>query len=511
MSREFEIRSDSITVNILTIGQLLKEQAKQNPYGIAIAAPSRLPLTYSRLYRYTAVPTIHQAILAAADNGKSLNLHSPLRFIRSGGAALPVKVMKALEELFSAPVLEGYGMTETGSIISINPLPPRQSKPGSVGIAAGLEIGIMDEAGHLLSSGEIGEIVVRGENVMSEYENNPAANQNAISISGDNLTTTISVLMPAYNASVFIAPAIESILNQTFQDFELIIVDDGSTDNTVDIIKSYIDLDKRIKIIQIGHAGICHALNIGIQESKYSWIARMDADDVALPRRLEKQINAAQANPQVVIWGSYVQHISSTGQVLSLQKHGPITEEEYCSLIREGEIPYVPHPTMLIRKDVLLKAGGYDPQFTVTQDLDLVSRMSEHGPILVVPEPLLLYRVHRQAASMQKFFLQQLFVRCIVARHQARIAGVEIPEVEQVIEAEKKQPLLARFTKDLRLLGQFWYRKAGLLVSEKRYLRAACYLTMTFVVNPTYSVPRIWKQRLSPKARRCLIGSGKNP
>lgn len=130
---------------------------------------------------YTAVPTIHQAVLAAAaDNHTSFAHCSPLRFIRSGGAALPVKVMKALEELFSAPVLEGYGMTETGSITSINPLPPRQRKPGSVGIAAGVEIGIMNEAGHLLSPGEIGEIVVRGGNVMSEYENNPAANQNTI-------------------------------------------------------------------------------------------------------------------------------------------------------------------------------------------------------------------------------------------------------------------------------------------------------------------------------------------
>jgi acyl-CoA synthetase (AMP-forming)/AMP-acid ligase II/thioesterase domain-containing protein/acyl carrier protein len=130
---------------------------------------------------YTAVPTIHQAVLAAAADKHTSFAHcSPLRFIRSGGAALPVKVMKALEELFSAPVLEGYGMTETGSITSINPLPPRQRKPGSVGIAAGVEIGIMNEAGHLLSPGEIGEIVVRGGNVMSEYENNPAANQNTI-------------------------------------------------------------------------------------------------------------------------------------------------------------------------------------------------------------------------------------------------------------------------------------------------------------------------------------------
>ncbi len=129
---------------------------------------------------YTAVPTIHQAVLAAvASHQNYLARLSPLRFIRSAGAALPPKVMTALEELFGTPVIETYGMTETGSIISINPLPPRKRKPGSVGIAARLEIGIMNETGHLLTLDEIGEIVVRGDNVMSEYENNPAANQNA--------------------------------------------------------------------------------------------------------------------------------------------------------------------------------------------------------------------------------------------------------------------------------------------------------------------------------------------
>ncbi|MBW4563693.1 MAG: AMP-binding protein [Mojavia pulchra JT2-VF2] len=127
---------------------------------------------------YTAVPTIHQAVLnAAADINKSLNEFPRLRFIRSGGAALPRPIMTALEELFQAPVLEGYGMTETGSISSLNPLPPRQRKPGSVGIAAGLEIGIMDETGHLLKPNQIGEIVVQGGNVMLAYENNSLANQ----------------------------------------------------------------------------------------------------------------------------------------------------------------------------------------------------------------------------------------------------------------------------------------------------------------------------------------------
>ncbi|MDZ7959605.1 MAG: AMP-binding protein [Aulosira sp. DedQUE10] len=127
---------------------------------------------------YSSVPTIHQAVLNAAAHNNLDNIPK-LRFIRSGGAALPRPVMRALEELFQAPVLEGYGMTETGCIITLNPLPPRQRKPGSVGIAPGLKLGIMDETGNLLPPYEIGEIVVQGGHVMLGYENNPEANQNS--------------------------------------------------------------------------------------------------------------------------------------------------------------------------------------------------------------------------------------------------------------------------------------------------------------------------------------------
>ncbi|BAY08431.1 alpha/beta fold hydrolase [Calothrix sp. NIES-2098] len=128
---------------------------------------------------YSSVPTIHQAILNATDIHKTLDSIPKLRFIRSGGAALPRPVMKALEDFFQAPVLEGYGMTETGCIIALNPLPPRQRKPGSVGIATGMKLAIMDEAGNLLQPYEVGEIVVQGGHVMLAYENNPVANQNS--------------------------------------------------------------------------------------------------------------------------------------------------------------------------------------------------------------------------------------------------------------------------------------------------------------------------------------------
>ena len=125
---------------------------------------------------YTAVPTMHQAILARAANNREVIARHPLRFIRSSSSSLPPQVLHELERVFNAPVLESYGMTEASHQMTSNPLPPRPHKPGTVGIAAGLEVAIMDENGKLLGPDATGEVVIRGPNVTNGYENNPKAN-----------------------------------------------------------------------------------------------------------------------------------------------------------------------------------------------------------------------------------------------------------------------------------------------------------------------------------------------
>jgi acyl-CoA synthetase (AMP-forming)/AMP-acid ligase II len=128
---------------------------------------------------YTAVPTMHQTILSrAAGNADTIAAH-PLRFIRSSSSSMPTQVIAELERVFNAPVIESYGMTEAAHQMASSPLPPARRIPGSVGLAAGPEVAIMDNAGALLQAGETGEIVIRGDNVTAGYENNPAANAEA--------------------------------------------------------------------------------------------------------------------------------------------------------------------------------------------------------------------------------------------------------------------------------------------------------------------------------------------
>ncbi|MZR32237.1 acyl--CoA ligase [Sneathiella litorea] len=128
---------------------------------------------------YSAVPTMHQAVLSRGARNKEIIENANLRFIRSSSASLPPQVMTSLEEMWNCPVIEAYGMTEASHQMAANPLPPSKRVPGSVGIASGPEIAIMSAEGKILKSNETGEIVIRGENVTAGYENNPKANAEA--------------------------------------------------------------------------------------------------------------------------------------------------------------------------------------------------------------------------------------------------------------------------------------------------------------------------------------------
>jgi acyl-CoA synthetase (AMP-forming)/AMP-acid ligase II len=127
---------------------------------------------------YTAVPTMHQAILTRAPRNKEIIARNPLRFTRSSSSSMPPQVISELEKTFGAPLIEAYGMTEASHQMASNPLNGTR-KPGAVGLAAGPEVAIMSDNGDLLKPGEIGEIVIRGDNVTSGYENNAAANATA--------------------------------------------------------------------------------------------------------------------------------------------------------------------------------------------------------------------------------------------------------------------------------------------------------------------------------------------
>jgi len=240
-----------------------------------------------------------------------------------------------------------------------------------------------------------------------------------------------------------------------------------------------------------------------VAAAKFDWIARMDGDDIAHPQRLEKQWAAAQANPRVVVWGSYANHVNQKGRRLGLSKTGPTSEAEFHHWRRTGGEVTVIHPTAIFHKPTFLKAGGYDARFNGCEDFELWDRMAEFGPIVAIPEPLLEYRVHATSVSMKKFFTMRRLATFVIDRNKARLRG-ETLTLEEFERREKSAGMLARLWWRVFHTSGFYYRNAGLAYGEGQHVKAARCLAAAWVLNPRYTTQRAWSQFVAPKLRKLL-------
>ena len=195
--------------------------------------------------------------------------------------------------------------------------------------------------------------------------------------------------MPVYNGEKYIKDTIESVLNQTYKDFEFIIVDDGSTDNTLNIIKVF--NDERIKIIEVNHGGIVNALNTGLDMATGEYIVRVDSDDISLPERFEKLLEYMENNRDVVVCGSWAKTINTNGEVMGGLKYPPIDHVDIKKYLLLHN-PFI-HPSVIIRKDILNKSGKYK-KYKHNEDYELWSRVLRYGQGHNIPEELILYRIH---------------------------------------------------------------------------------------------------------------------
>ncbi|PWK65394.1 glycosyltransferase involved in cell wall biosynthesis [Mucilaginibacter oryzae] len=207
-------------------------------------------------------------------------------------------------------------------------------------------------------------------------------------------TPFVSVLMPCYNAAAYLRACMDSILNQSYSNFELLIIDDGSTDNTLEILKSY--SDKRIRLlVNKENKGIAHTLNKGLKIIKGKYLARMDADDIMSPNRLALQVNFLEKNPKYGMVGAWHEIIDGYGMVIKrLQR--PV-ESKHLKLQLYFNNPFI-HPLVMMRTE-LAKQLRYDPKFLLCEDYDLWTRISAVTEVANLPQYLLQYRVHNKNIS----------------------------------------------------------------------------------------------------------------
>lgn len=209
----------------------------------------------------------------------------------------------------------------------------------------------------------------------------------------------VSVAMAVYNSESYVAEAIASILSQNFTDFEFLIINDGSTDNSAQILEHYARQDKRIRLIHRENRGVPFTRNQLLAQTNAEFIAVMDSDDVALPDRLADQVAFLQRSPETVWVGGAFELIDQGGRYIT-RIEMPETNTDIQRLLVEGHTSFI-HPTAMIRRDALVRVGGYDETLRVAHDLDLWLKLSEVGELANLKQPVLQYRIHPDSICNQ--------------------------------------------------------------------------------------------------------------
>jgi GT2 family glycosyltransferase len=233
----------------------------------------------------------------------------------------------------------------------------------------------------------------------------------------------ISVVLPVRNGEPYIVDAVRSIIDQTCRDFEFLLIDDGSTDGTPQILEQFRQEDARIRVLTGPGQGLVSVLNHGISEATGRYVARMDADDIAHPERFDRQLAFLEENPRVSLVFTQMRMIDETGRLTGEVSRAPIDPETVRAALITGDC-VVHHPTVMCRREILEKAGPYRETFARAEDLELWLRVIEHGEIAGMPDVLLDYRKHSGQVSrvhtVRQRFSRDLAVLAARARRQGR-------------------------------------------------------------------------------------------
>jgi glycosyltransferase involved in cell wall biosynthesis len=276
---------------------------------------------------------------------------------------------------------------------------------------------------------------------------------------------SVSVMMPVYNAERYVGKAIESILSQEFGDFELVIVNDGSTDGSLEILRDYAERDRRIYLTSRPNVGLVGSRNELLDAARSDLVACMDADDISLPDRLEKQVEYLREHPDCVLVGSRVIIIDPDGQPLQIMGQH-LEHEAIDRALMNGEGQIIYNPSVMFRKRVAQQVGAYRREFDWAEDLDLFLRMAEVGRLANLPEPLLAYREHLSKTGHVHVQRQSTGARgALEAAHRRR--GRAVPE--WLARFEVRRPCVA----DLYRTWAWWALGSGYVATARKHAWAS--------------------------------------
>ena len=229
---------------------------------------------------------------------------------------------------------------------------------------------------------------------------------------------TVSVVLPVRDGERFLAQALEALSRQTFESFEALVIDDGSTDRSAAIALEHARADARVVLHRQPRRGIAAALNAGIAVARGRYIARMDADDISHPSRLQRQVDFLDSHDECVGVGTHLEVIDEEGQAMGLTRF-PARHPEIVRVMMGGTCAFA-HATVMMRKDALLAAGGYRGEYFPSEDLDLWLRLVDVGQLANVDEPLVRYRRHAGTVGARECDRQMVNMASLLNPARAR-------------------------------------------------------------------------------------------
>ncbi len=295
----------------------------------------------------------------------------------------------------------------------------------------------------------------------------------------------VSVLMTVYNGMPYLAKSVESVLNQTLKDFDFIIVDDGSTDGTADYLAS-LD-DPRIKVIRQENGGTADAANHGLKHVQTELVARMDADDISISNRLEKQLEFMSAHPEVGIVGAQVAPVGDQGVGKSLNL--PETHDDIFEALMTGHHGLA-HGVLMIRTKILKELGGYW-KFRLVDDWDMMLRMGEISRLANLPDLMLHYRVHSGSLNGQSMVRMYRNIGYAIERAERRQSNRDQISYEEFLEYKDSQAMWVRWPERLHIFAMTQYRLATAEIFGGRKLRGYSRLAFSSLCSPSRTVHRL--------------------
>jgi glycosyltransferase involved in cell wall biosynthesis len=315
----------------------------------------------------------------------------------------------------------------------------------------------------------------------------------------------VTVVMPARDAAATISSAIKSIVDQSFPDWELLVIDDGSVDKTAAIVAELESQDARIRLVPGDGAGEPSARNMGIAAARGEWIAMMDADDVAREHRLERQLSFLQKHPELFAAASQATLFVEYGNPLGRSSvSSPITTAELEQMKERCQLLVLCHPTFILNAEKLRALGGYDPGFKQACDAELINRAVylHDQDVLVQPEQLIWYRIAAQGMSTRGLALQRNVLRYLEYRNKTWVIGGNPKDLPAFLASDGNARPLRRWRHDR---GALLYREAGILVGKRQWVGALPRLVIGLVLHPRYVLMKLRAQevfRRVPQKRR---------